>query len=95
MSRKGTGTGYQHVLAAKSLRQAAGAVVGERFRHAEHHDERQHGGAGGQVELLLRDGRQDAALQAHHGTDEAIHDDQQRELPQILAQPEPRADGGC
>jgi hypothetical protein len=43
------------------------------------------------LELAFGDGRQDAALQPHHGADEGIHQHQQRELAQVLAQAE--ADG--
>ncbi len=89
--RKGTGNrdqppGDQHVLATQTVRQSAGAVIGERLRHAEHHDEGQHGGTRGELELLLRDRRQDAALHADHRADERIDDDQQRELTEVLAQ---------
>ncbi len=77
---------HQHVLAPDAVRQSAGAIVGERLRHTEHHDEGQHGGARGELELLLRDRRQDAALQADHGADERVDDHQQRELREVLAQ---------
>ena len=43
-----------------------------------------------EAELLLGDGREDAPLEADHGAHERIHDDQQRELPEVL--PEPQLD---
>ena len=85
---------HQHVLATQTVRQSAGAVIGERLRHTEHHDERQHGRAGGELELLLRDRRQDAALQADHGADEGIDDDEQRELSEVLAKTQTHGAGG-
>ena len=96
ISRNGTGTATSHpatstCLRPTAVRQAAGAVVGERLRDAEHDDEGQHGGARGELELLLRDRRQDAALHADHGADERVDDDQQRELPEVLAQAEAHA----
>ena len=77
--------GDQHVLAAEAVRQPAGAVVRERLRDAEHDDERQHRGARGELELLLGDRRQDAALHADHRADERVDDDEQRELREVLA----------
>jgi hypothetical protein len=78
--------GHQHVFATQTVRQSAGAVIGERLRHTDDHDERQHGGMHGEQELLLGDRRQDAALHADHGPDKGIHDDQQRERTEVLAE---------
>src|SRR5947208_5921740 len=41
------------------------------------------------AELLLAQKRQHSPLQAHHGADEGIEDDEQRELREILPQSEP------
>ena len=49
--------GDEDVLAPEAIREAAGELVRERLGHAEDDDERQDGGSGGEVELLLRDGR--------------------------------------
>jgi hypothetical protein len=46
------------------------------------------------VEFLLRDRRQDAALHADHRAHEGVHDDQQRELPEVLTQAQTHGDSG-
>jgi hypothetical protein len=43
--------GHQDVFATQTVRQSAGAVIGERLRHTEDHDERQHAGTRGEQEL--------------------------------------------
>ena len=79
-------SGHQHVLATYTVRQSAGAVICDRLRHPEHDDEREHRGTRGEVELLRRDRREDAAFQADHGADKGIHDDEQRELTEVFAE---------
>jgi hypothetical protein len=73
------------------LRQSASTVIRERLRHAEHHDEGENGRARDQLELMLRDRRQNAPFQADHRADTRIDDHQQRELTEILAETESHA----
>ena len=69
---------------ADSVRQPACGVVRQRLGHAEDHDEGQRGEPGGQVELALREERNNAALDADHPAHEGIHDDEQGKLREIL-----------
>src|SRR5204862_5348604 len=57
--------------------------------HAEHDDERQHCRACREMKLLLGDRRKDRALEADHRADERVDDDEQRELREVRAEPEP------
>src|SRR5262249_61830837 len=57
--------------------------------HVKAHDEGRDGGLRAEAEFLLAQEWQDGALQAYHGADEGIQDDEQRELREILPQPEP------
>ena len=75
----------QHMLAAKPIRHSAGSVVGQRLRDAEHDDERQDCAARRELKLALREHGQDASLEADHGADEGIHDNEQRELKRVRA----------
>ena len=70
------------------VRQAAGAIVRERFRNAEDHDEGQHRCTRGELKFLFRDCRQDAALHADHGANERIDQDEQPKLREVLVQTE-------
>jgi hypothetical protein len=76
------------------LRQRPGEEVGQRLDQPEGDDEGEHRDAGGEVELLAPDQRQRRALQADHRADEGVDGEQQRELRQVLAQPEPRMPSG-
>ena len=70
------------------VRQPAGAVIGQRLGHAEHHDEREDGRPRGEMKLLLRDRRQNAPLEADHGAHEGVDDHEEPELGEVLAEPE-------
>ena len=78
----------QDPLSADPIGEVSGQVVRRRLDDAEHDDERQDGRAGGEVEVLLGDGRQDAALLADHGADERVDQHQQRELTRVGAKAE-------
>src|SRR5262249_4286693 len=58
--------------------------------HAEAHDERRDGGLRAETEFLLAQERQHGPLQAHHGANERVQDDEQRELREVLPQSEPQ-----
>ena len=85
----------QQTLAPPAVREPARPVIGEGFGHTKHDDERQHGGARGELELLLADCRQDAALQSDHGADERVDDHEHRELPDVLAKTQSHGRIGC
>src|SRR5262245_36757994 len=76
------------MLAAEAVRQAAGKVIGERLRYAEHDNERKDGGTCGQLEVDLCDCRQNASLHTDHRADKGVDHDQQRELSDVLSQTE-------
>ena len=65
------------MLPAKPVRQSAGAVVRERLRNAEDHDDGQHRGASGELKFLFGDRRQDAAFHPDHRANEGVDDDEQ------------------
>jgi hypothetical protein len=75
------------------VREPARAVIGECLGHPEHDDERQHGRACRELELLLGDRRQDAALQADHRAHEGVDDHEERELREVLAKTQTDAAG--
>jgi hypothetical protein len=77
------------VLATEAIGEATGEVIGERLGDAEDDDEREHRGAGGEVEVVLGDRRQDAPLHSDHRADECVDDNQERELREVLTQAEP------
>ena len=83
--------GDEDGLAAVAVRQGAGEEVGGRLHDAEGGDERERGGERGEPELVLGEQRQDGALLADHAADERVDADEQRELGEVLAQPEPRS----
>jgi hypothetical protein len=64
------------VFAAEAVGEPSRQVVGARLGNAERDDEREDCGAGRDRELLLRDGRQDAALEADHAAHESIDENQ-------------------
>jgi hypothetical protein len=80
--------GDQQAPPSGALRERSRAEVRERLGETEGDDERQHRGAGAQVELLAADKRQRRALEADHRADERVDGHQQRELRGVLAQPE-------
>ena len=81
--------GDEDRFAAVAVRQGAGEEVGRRLDDAEGGDERERGGELGEPELVLGEQRQDGALLADHAADEGVDADEQRELGEVLAQPEP------
>ena len=54
----------------------SGKVVGERLRQPEDDDEGEDSRSRDEVEILLRERRENAALHADHGPDEGIHQNQ-------------------
>jgi hypothetical protein len=62
-------------------------IVRQCLRCAEDDDEGKHGAACDQVELVFGKRRQNAPLDADHGTDEGVHDDEQRELREVAPYP--------
>ena len=55
-------------------------------------DERQNGAAGGELEFLLREDRQDGSLQANHCANEGVDADEQCKLDDVLSKTQ--LDGG-
>ncbi len=93
MSSSGTGctddpAGDEDGFAAVAVRQGAGEEVGGGLHDAERHDEGERGGERGEPELLLGEQRQDGAFLADHAADERVDADEQRELGEVLPQPE-------
>ena len=92
MSRNGTGAATSQPADEDALRpsvgEPAGEVVGERLGDAEDDDEREDRGPCREMEVLLGDRRQDAALHADHRADERVDDDEQRELREVRAEAE-------
>ena len=80
--------GDQQPPPAGALRERTGAEVGQRLDQPEGDDERQHRRVGGEVEVVAPDQRQRRALEADHRADEGVDRDEQRELRDVLAQPE-------
>src|SRR5581483_6700298 len=62
----------------------------QRLGDAEADDERGDSRLRREPELLLAEQRQHRPLEADHGTDERVQADQQRELWEVLSEPEPR-----
>jgi hypothetical protein len=54
--------------------------------------EREHGGAAGELEFLIGDRRQNAALHADHRADKRVDDHEESELRSILSHAKPNAD---
>jgi hypothetical protein len=63
------------------------------FASPEGDDERRYGGARAQAEVVLADQRHGGALEPDHRPDEGVDRDEQGELRQVLAQPEPDRHG--
>ena len=100
ISSSGTGrpidpAGDEHGLAAVAVRQGAGEEVGAGLDDPEGGDERERGGELGEPELVLGEQRQDGAFLADHAADEGVDADEQRELGEVLAQPEPDRRAVC
>jgi hypothetical protein len=80
-------SGDQDWLPSDPVGDARGQQVEDRLGDAEAHDEGSDGGLRAEAELLLAQERQHRPLQADHGADEGIQDDEQRELRKILPRP--------
>ena len=78
----------QEPASPQALREDPGAEVGERLREPESDDEGQHCRARCQPEVGLADQRQGRALKPDHRADESVDPYEQRELRDVLAQPE-------
>src|SRR6185369_18043570 len=80
-----------------ALRKASSKVVRERHGDAEHDDEGKDSGTRGQLEIDLRDCRQDASLHADHCAHKGVDEHQQPELTDVF--PKAETDGclhiGC
>ena len=94
--------GDEHGLAAVAIGERPGEEVRDRLHGAEGEDERQGGGERGDAERLVGEQREHGALLADHAADERVDADEQRELAEVLAQPEaddgrasPRSSGRC
>ncbi len=75
-------------FAAVPIRQGAGEEVGSRFDNSECCDEGEGGGELGEPELFLSEQRQDGSFLADHAADQCVDTYEQRELGNVLAQPE-------
>src|SRR5205823_4037945 len=84
---------HQDRLAPDAVGRPRGDEVDDRLRHAEAHDERRDGRLRAEPEFLLAEERQHRALQPHHRADEGVQDDEERELREVLAQPEATVGG--
>src|SRR5262245_14832852 len=73
------------MFAPHAIGPSARAIVGHRFRKTKDDDERQERRASREVELLLRQRRQDASFQTDYRADEGVDDDEERELRKVLA----------
>ncbi len=93
MSSSGIGeaddpAGDEHGFAAEAVRQGAGEEVGGCLHDAEGDDERERCGEGGETELGLGEQREDGAFLADHAADEGVDADEQRELAEVLPEPQ-------
>src|SRR5437867_4875098 len=82
--------GHKDRLAADAVGHARSDEVDDRLRDAKADDERGDGGLRGESELLLAEERQHRPLQPDHRAHEGVQDDEDRELREILPQPEPQ-----
>lgn len=90
---RGQPAGQEYGLASEAVGERAGDVVHCGLGQPEHHDEGQHRGVVGDTERVLGQQRQDRAFLADHAADQHVDGDQQGELRQVLAQPQPDAGG--
>ena len=93
MSSNGIGraddpAGDEHGFAAEPVREGAGEEVGCCLHGTEGDDERERGGERGEPELGLGEQREDGAFLADHAADEGVDADEQRELAEVLPEPE-------
>ncbi len=71
------------------VRQPARRIVGGGLDDSEDDDERQDRRARGEVDVLLGDRRKDGPFEAHHAAHESVHQDQQRELAEVVEEAQP------
>ena len=71
------------------VRYARRYEVDNGLRHSKADDERGDGGLRAEPEFLLPEEREHRAFQAHHRADEAVQEDEERELREVLPQPQP------
>jgi hypothetical protein len=101
MIRNGTGRPTSQPRTSTRLRppgvgELAGDEIGKGLDDAEADDEGDDERRRGDAELLRADQRHDRSLDPDHAADEGVNQDEQRELPPVLLQPQPdrRACGG-
>ena len=85
--------GHQHGLAREAVRQQARHEIHAGLDDAEGDDEREDHHLRADVELLSADERNDGALEPHHAADEGVDEDEERELREVLPQPEAHGAG--
>ena len=81
--------GDEDGLAPEPVRESARDEVGPGLGHPERDEERQGRGDARKAEDLGREQRDDRPLLADHPADERVDRDEQRELAEVLAQPQP------
>src|SRR5439155_10845254 len=82
----------QERLASDPVSELAGEEVRQRLHDAEADEKGENDGFRNEAKVGLGDQREDGALEPHHGTDEGVDHDEQRELAPVWAEAEP--DGG-
>ena len=76
------------MFAAVDIGEVSRNQVRDRFDDAEAHDEGNDDRGRGDLEFFRADKGDHRPLQPHHAADERIDEDEQRELPPVLAQTE-------